>query len=143
MSGPAAVATFDGVLIPASRCTAVARGLELLQAELRQKGLPPWLELEHDRALAASVARWHASQPKDPQVPPGTASTLALSVARGKHAGTGRTMTTSEVTALSGLSGRWVRALAVRGELRGHRSPDGWRFREHEVYAWLQSRKTH
>ncbi|MHB8330424.1 MAG: helix-turn-helix domain-containing protein [Acidimicrobiales bacterium] len=107
----------------------LARALDALDAELRRDGvrLPAEFISVRDLARAAcavalDLAPISATFPQDRQI-----------------GGNGRTLTTSEVADMVGVTGRRVRQLAAAGVF-GHLTVSGWRFTAEEIEIWHQQR---
>jgi excisionase family DNA binding protein len=140
MSGPVGIGAY-GFFVDAQDAAAVARGQELLQAELRRNGFP-WSErLELVRATAAVYADRYRRRPKlAPELAGASASDVHLLGNTSPEGATCPRLTTCEVADLAGTSESWIRELAKRGRLVGQRTPDGWLFRREDVTEWLKRR---
>ena len=118
-----------GLDVALELCPALHRALNLLREDFRRNAEPWSPELEQAAALirsAADVLRQRAiSGRKGPDQP--------ISDRTSQEPGSRRTLDSSEVGKVLGITGRRVRQLANAGCLPGVRGPSGWTFTQEDL----------
>jgi excisionase family DNA binding protein len=133
-----------GVFVPADLLPGVARGLELLRAELRRAGVPLPAELDElariAEAATTTMRQRHLALPT--QFPGGSGPERGDFRPIPPQSPPSDTMSAVDVAALLQRSERRVRQLAQKGELPALRSPEGWIFNRKDVTEWLKQQRS-